>query len=242
MNPKFLILTGDGINCENETAMAFEAAKIESKIVHINELLKSPRMLKNFQGLALPGGFSFGDELGSGQVMALKLRHQLKDELGEFISEAKAVIGICNGFQILVKLGILPQKQMSAPQAALLKNDHGRFQNKWVELEVEKNHRCHWVPQQMGSLYVPIRHGEGRFVSEMTESELQQAGQIVFRYRQDVNGSMGRIAGVCDPSGWVLGLMPHPEAASFSAQIPDRGRAPEGLELFQQIRISLQNS
>lgn len=242
MNPTFIILTGDGINCENETALAMRSCQIETQIVHIHQLLKNPKMLDHVQGLALPGGFSFGDELGSGQVMALKLRHQLKDQLSDFVSRSKAIIGICNGFQMLVKLGILPDRDMLAPKAALARNDHGKFQNKWVECLVEKNHICHWVPKEMESLYVPIRHGEGRFMTEIPLQQLKDAGQVVFRYREDVNGSLDQIAGICDPTGWILGLMPHPEAASFSAQIPERGRVPQGRMLFEQIRYALKES
>lgn len=241
MNPHFLILTGDGINCERETALALEKAEIKTTIKHVNQVLTHPQSLLDFQGLVLPGGFSFGDELGSGQVMALKLRHQLKDQLLEFISRDRAVLGICNGFQMLVKLGILPTRDLERAEAALLKNDHGRFQNKWVELEVAKDHVCRWVPSDMSSLYVPIRHGEGRFTCQVPLQELESKGQVVFRYREDVNGSLDRIAGICDTSGWILGLMPHPEAASFSAQIPERGRPPEGQKIFQQIRKSLRD-
>lgn len=241
MNPHFLILTGDGINCENETALALESAEIKTTIKHVNQFLAHPQSLLDYQGLVLPGGFSFGDELGSGQVMALKLRHQLKDQLLEFISRDRAVLGICNGFQMLVKLGILPNRDLEKPQAALLKNDHGRFQNKWVELEVAPSHKCRWVPNDLKTLYVPIRHGEGRFVSDISLADLESNGQVVFRYRADVNGSLDRIAGICDPTGWILGLMPHPEAASFSAQIPERSRPPEGQKLFYQIRKSLRD-
>ena len=240
---KVLVLTGDGINCERETARAFSLVGAEAKIIHCNDLLESPKTLHNFQAIAFPGGFSFGDDLGSGQVLALKLSLILGDELKRFVNDKKPVIGICNGFQALTKLGLLPDP--FAPRSmALAKNASGHFLNRWVDLEVEKNTICIWTKGLQGTIPLPIRHGEGRVVFTKGEEELihrriSQAGQVVLRYGDDVNGSYGRIAGVCDSSGLVFGLMPHPEAAISllqhpqSTRLPDRTAEGPGLAFFR---------
>lgn len=241
-----LILAGDGINCERETAAAFQLAGMESRIVHVNDLLASPQLLRESQALALPGGFSFGDDLGSGQVLALKLRTVLAEELRAFVDAEKPVIGICNGFQALTKLGLLPQP-FAPRSAALARNSGGQFIDRWVELECDEKSPCIWTKQ----LYMeerpmlPIRHGEGKVVftpgeEESLHRELLARGQIPLRYRYDVNGSYGRIAALSDPKGLVFGLMPHPEAAVNFLQHPmaqaaagERNRPGFGLKFFQ---------
>ncbi|NUM88810.1 MAG: phosphoribosylformylglycinamidine synthase subunit PurQ [Bdellovibrionales bacterium] len=242
---KVLVLTGDGINCERETARAFELAGGEAEILHVNDLFGSPARLLDYAALALPGGFSFGDDLGSGQVLALKLEVILGDHLRKFVQDGRPVLGICNGFQALVKLGLLPEP--FAPRTmALARNRQGHFQNRWVGIEVDANSRCMWIRglAEEKELTFPIRHGEGRVVFLSSEEEaihrrLAAAGQIPLRYAEDVNGSHGRIAGVCDPSGLVFGLMPHPEAAVSLLQHPmsprfaDRTAAGPGLRVFR---------
>ena len=216
--PVFLVLAGDGINCERETARAFEQAGGVASIVHINDLLESPRRLNDFQGMALPGGFSFGDELGSGQVLALKIRHLLGDELLRFVERGAPVIGICNGFQVLAKLGLLP----FSPEdicLALAPNRGGHFIDTWVELERDASSPCPWIENLPNTLSLPIRHGEGRVVFEQGReasilSRLEERGQIPLRYKGDnPNGSIGSIAAICNERGTVMGMMPHPEAA-----------------------------
>lgn len=224
---KVLVLTGDGINCERETARAFQLAGAEAEIKHCNDLLENPKALEQYQALALPGGFSFGDDLGSGQVLALKLSLVLGDGLRKFVESKKPIIGICNGFQALTKMGLLPEPFQNRTMA-LAKNSHGHFMNKWVHLDVEKNTVCIWTKGITG-VSLPVRHGEGKVVftrgeEEVVHRKLSQAGQIVLRYSEDVNGSYARIAGVCDPSGLVFGLMPHPEAAVSLLQHPDSTR------------------
>lgn len=223
----FLVITGDGINCERETALAFEKAGARVRILHINQLLETPSELEHVQGLVFPGGFSFGDELGSGQILALKMRHRLADALTRFLEQPRAILGICNGFQVLVKLGVLPFKELKRGGVALARNDHGQFIDRWVELEVNHRSPCAWLSDLPERVAMPIRHGEGRIVldpSKQTElaRELEQKELWAFRYTEDVNGSHQRIAGLTDESGWVLGLMPHPEAASFGPQAPFR--------------------
>lgn len=240
MKPLFLVLCGDGINCERETAAAFEAAGGRARIVHINDVLESPKMLEDFQGLAIPGGFSFGDELGSGQIMALKIRHKLGGAFFDFVAAGKPVIGICNGFQVLVKLGLLPYPETQERVLGLAPNVGGGFIDRWVALDVNRRSVCRWT-EDIAHLELPVRHGEGRvvFKDETIYQELLAAGQIPLTYAEDVNGSHGRIAGLCDASGMILGLMPHPEAHVFSATY----RAPgcnymgegQGLALFRNI-------
>jgi phosphoribosylformylglycinamidine synthase I len=226
INPKILILTGDGINCERETARAFNLAKADTKILHINDLLLQPQLFKDYQALALPGGFSFGDDLGSGQILGLKLGRGLAEELRAFVAAGKPIIGICNGFQALAKLGLLPMP-FERRVMAIGGNAQGHFIDRWVDLESDPKSPCIWTKglNESDDLSMPIRHGEGRIVflseeEEIIHNQLTRDGQIPLRYRQNVNGSYGRIAGICDPKGLVFGLMPHPEAAISILQHP----------------------
>lgn len=242
---KALVLTGDGINCERETAFAFERAGAKAEISHINDLLAEPKRLQNYQALALPGGFSFGDDLGSGQILALKMRLGLGEELRRFVDAERPIIGICNGFQALVKLGLLP-RPFEARAMAIGQNSGRSFLNRWVELETDERSPCIWTRgmANLAEVAMPIRHGEGRIAflpeeEDIIHNELTRSGQIPFRYKEDVNGSYGRIAGVCDPKGLIFGLMPHPEAAITVLQHPrsttfsDRDADTCGLQLFQ---------
>ena len=248
--PKVLILCGDGINCERETASAFDAAGFIASITHVNELVSRPGILATFQALGLPGGFSFGDELGSGQILADKLRRALGDQLTHFVALKKPVIGICNGFQTLVKLGILPGaspgalSDVASPRVcSLAHNSSGQFINRWIDVEFPES-VCIWTKTFEGqpdcSIQFPVRHGEGRVVARDESSVLkilQARGQIPIRYCQDFNGSMNRIAGLCDPTGVAFGLMPHPEAAVFDWLHPSKkpGSA-RGLDIFKNAR------
>jgi len=220
---KVLVLSGDGINCENETANAFQYAGAKTTIMHVNELIRKPSALSNFDVMAIPGGFSFGDELGSGKLLALKLKMGLANELDQFIFNKKPIIGICNGFQVLVKMGLLPFKNKPR-KITLTHNDSGEFINKWVELLVPKNSKCKWLNGLNGKkINLPIRHGEGKVVlkdSDQTLTELEARGLISLKYTSDVNGSDGHIAGLCDEEGLIFGLMPHPEANVFNLTNP----------------------
>lgn len=224
---KALILTGDGINCENETALAFSTQGCEAKIMHVQDLIDDPNQLNYYQILALPGGFSFGDEIGSGQILALKLKYSLGIALTRFIEQKKLVIGICNGFQVLTRLGLLP-KPFTERQMTLTHNRQGHFINKWVNLKVPAS-KCVWTKSLQGKeIQLPIRHGEGNIVfagdketQHNTFQMLVDCGQIAVTYIEDVNGSYQKIAGITDPTGCILGLMPHPEAATSSWLLPD---------------------
>lgn len=230
--PKFLILWGDGINCENETARAVELAGGEATKVHINELLLSPKSLHSYQAMVFPGGFSFGDHLGSGQILALKLENNLKEELKAFVKN-KPVLGICNGFQTMIRLGLLPNADFQRT-CALVKNEQGHFIDRWVPLKTNKNSPCIWTRNLPEEIHLPIRHGEGRFVcqDEVTLQQLIENNQVPLRYTENVNGATAQIAGVCDPSGLVFALMPHPEAAIHDWHLPYVGKA-VGLEFFK---------
>lgn len=242
MGSRFVVLTGDGINCATETAWAFELAGGEAEILHVNELLDRPEQIGDFDGLALPGGFSFGDDLGSGQLLALKLRHAMGNELHRFVDRGSPIIGICNGFQVLTKLGLLPFPQ-GERAVAIAHNQQGRFINKWVELDCPPNSVCVWT-KGLERLFLPIRHGEGRVVLRRGQEErlyqrLSVNGQIALRYTSVVNGSHQQVAGLCDPSGLIFGLMPHPEAHLLGVQHPQKSALPfleaSGLKIFQNI-------
>jgi len=212
-----LVLAGDGINCEAETAYGFELAGALPTIVHMNDLLKNKNLLQDFQVLALPGGFSFGDDLGSGQILALKIKHLLIDQFLTFIEQKKPIIGICNGFQILARLGILPSYHEKSPMV-LDENKNKRFINRWVEIKINQNSSCVWTTllKDISKFSLPIRHAEGvvTFPEKSKKdiyNRLVKNGQIPFYYKEDVNGSYKKIAAISDPSGLILGMMPHPE-------------------------------
>lgn len=243
MVPKILVLTGDGINCERETARAFSIAGGNPKIVHVNDLFENPRLIHDYQALALPGGFSFGDDLGSGQVLALKLEIILGAELREFVNNKNPVIGICNGFQVLTKLGLLPEP-FQPRVMALGHNLSGNFLDRWVSIESDQKSVCIWTKGIKGVFSLPVRHGEGRVSflrgeEEVIHRKLSMGGQIPLRYGEELNGSFARIAGICDSQGLIFGLMPHPEAAISKLQyaqstlIDERAAPGIGLQFFQ---------
>ncbi|MCA9797964.1 MAG: phosphoribosylformylglycinamidine synthase subunit PurQ [Cyanobacteria bacterium HKST-UBA04] len=248
MAKRALVLCGDGINCEAESAHALRMAGIEPTVVHINDLIAAPKQLMNYGLLLLPGGFSFGDEVSSGKVLAVKLRHGLGEVLTQFVAEGRLVVGICNGFQALVKLGLLPGSSDAAEalrQTATLTHNQlsdghrPGFINRWVWLSVDNRNRFF---AGLDRFMLPIRHGEGRLVVG-DETVLTQAchGETLY-YETDVNGSAGCVAGLTNPQGNVLGLMPHPEACVRADQHPDPKAAqkhgdgePAGLQLFKNM-------
>lgn len=239
LKPSFLVICGDGVNCEKETQRAFELAGASADILHINEILKQPNLLHKYQGLAFPGGFSFGDDLGSGQIFSLKIKYGFWQDLQEFLSSKKPIIGICNGFQMLVRLGLLPDKEQER-SFSLVQNSSGKFIDRWVGLKVNTKSHCIWT-KGLADMELPVRHGEGRiFVSPGREKELltylQHNQLIALSYKEDINASLNNIAGLTDPSGLVLGLMPHPEAAVSPFLAPEachRERFEQGIKLFE---------
>ena len=212
MTAKVLIITGDGVNCESETALAFSSVGMKTHIMQINDLMDNPQVIHDYQCMALPGGFSFGDDLGSGKVFSLKIKMILGEEIENFIKSAKPIIGICNGFQVLCSLGIFDQEQFNV---ALDHNDNGHFLNRWEYVKVNSNH-CVWT-RGINKMRLPIRHGEGKFIfsknhSSSIEKQLNEFSQnnlVVMTYENNPNGSYGDIAAITDKTGLVFGLMPH---------------------------------
>ena len=215
-----------GTNCDKETAFAFSRAGADVHLVHINQLVQLRRKLEEFQILALPGGFSYGDDIAAGKIEANELRFKLSEQMRQFIAAGKLVIGICNGFQILVKSGLLPGNSLQEQDASLIINDSGSFQDEWVWLQTSadknKKSRCVWAQGLAQEIYLPIAHGEGKFVVKdpSVMQRIKRNGQIVFRYKDNPNGSTDGIAGICDESGRILGLMPHPERHMAVTQHP----------------------
>jgi len=251
--PKSLVLTGFGVNCDSEMCYAFELAGAESRRVHLEDLVSRKVKLEDFHILSLPGGFSYGDDIASGKVYANKLKYNLFEDLCRFIQDGKLIIGVCNGFQMLVKMGLLPglDGDYKTQTTTLTFNDSGRFESRWVFVKVNQNSRCIFT-RGIDVLPVPIRHGEGKFIPASEEvlrrlhSEslivLQYCGadgNITDEYPLNPNGSVDAIAGICDPTGRVFGLMPHPEAYLFKHNNPQWPRDDslpmegKGLRIFQ---------
>jgi len=229
--PHVLVMAGYGINCEEETRFAFERAGAHATIVHINDVIDRHVQLGNYQLLALPGGFSYGDDTGSGKAFASKIKNYVWEEVRQFIEGDRLVIGICNGFQILTNLGLIPalDGQYGTPQAALVHNEGARYLDRWVDLQFQGNNP--WT-QDIGMISLPIAHGEGKFYAEPgILTAIKAQGLIAARYTSgevcayqhlsvNPNGALEDIAGITDPSGKILGLMPHPERAMFFTQLP----------------------
>lgn len=246
--PTVLLLRAPGTNCDAEAQFAFEAAGARVEPTHVNRLRDNPRLLKTAQILLIPGGFSYGDDVAAGRILAAQLQHYLADAVREFRMQEKLVLGICNGFQVLVKAGLLVPPDEDGPLITLTHNTNGRFEDRWVHLTVAPN-KSPFLKDITG-MYVPIAHGEGNFVTrkEWILQGLAQSEQIVLRYTDPAgksagyphnpNGSQDDVAGICDASGRVLGLMPHPERHVLPTQHPHwtrDGLKPEGdgLKLFR---------
>ena len=213
--PRAVVLAAPGTNRHHDVAFALDLAGAEASTVLLAEAIAEPATLAGAQILVAAGGFSYADALGAGRMWALQLRHRLADALDAFVADGKPVIVICNGFQVLTGAGLLP--------GALGHNADGRFHCEWVALQPEPASHCVWTAG-LATLECPIAHGEGRYVHP-DPAALQAEGQIALRYAAgNPNGSMADIAGVCDPSGLVLGLMPHPENHVIDRQHPDAGR------------------
>lgn len=279
--PPVLILHAPGTNRDREAAWACELAGAAPEIVHVNQLRAGERRLADYRMLVLPGGFSYGDDLGAGKLWAVTLRYRLGDDLAAFIAAGRPVLGICNGFQALVKAGILPgvlqesgfKRQTSnvggwevgaemvdagrfltpdpcclTPVFTLTRNDSARFECRWVYLAPQANSPCIFTRGLTEPIYCPVAHGEGKFVARdaATLARLEAAGLVALRYvgpnaaaapyPWNPNGSQNDIAGICNASGNVLGLMPHPEDHIIPEQHPryhhgERGMS--GLALFR---------
>ena len=230
--PNVLILTGYGINCDWETEFAFREAGARAERVHINDIIQDRKRFFRHQILAVPGGFSFGDDLGSGKVLGNKIRTHLRDEVLEFVAGDRLVIGICNGFQVLVKSGLLPHPSPELKQEVTLTfNLSGKYEDRWVRL-TRKSGKCVFTAG-IEMISAPVAHGEGRFFAEdATLDALERQDQVVFQYAspaggparvrfpENPNGSVRDIAGICDATGRIFGMMPHPERHLFFTSHP----------------------
>jgi phosphoribosylformylglycinamidine synthase I len=247
--PPVLILHATGTNRDREAAWAVELAAGRPQIVHVNELRERPARLHSAAMLILPGGFSYGDALGAGRLLASDLRWLFQDELARFIESGKPVLGICNGFQALVKGGWLPGPPAAGAQATLTRNASNRFECRWVWLEADPAGPCVFTHGLTERIHCPVAHGEGRFLprDQAVLAGLEARRQVALRYvtaaggpadyPDNPNGSMAGIAGICNERGNVLGLMPHPEDHVVTWQRPrwTRGEAGgSGLVLFEQ--------
>ncbi len=247
-----LILTGYGINCDVETGWAFEMAGAQQvDRVHINRIVNGEVSLDDYQILVFPGGFSFGDHIASGRVLALKIAKEMREQLVKFVKDRKLVIGICNGFQTLVKMGLLPgdRNDVFAKQVATLTaNDSAKYEDRWVSIKTNENNKSPFL-KDIGTFDVAVRHGEGKFVAkrhflrEIRNNELlafqyvDESGEPTRNYPENPNGSDLAIAGITDYSGQILGLMPHPEVFISRTQHPhwtrkDIEEVGTGLKIF----------
>ncbi|MCP4938014.1 MAG: phosphoribosylformylglycinamidine synthase subunit PurQ [Phycisphaeraceae bacterium] len=233
--PKALVVTAPGINCDGELALAFEAAGASPESILLSDLIERPALVDRFALIGLPGGFSYGDDGGAGRVLAQLIRRGLYPALAAAIDRGVPMIAPCNGFQIAVQAGLLPgpadgeswPTEPAVPAVALAPNERGRFHDVWTGVEIPESTRCIWtaglgdVPAE--AMVLPSAHGEGRFVAtDETTAALESEGRIALRYTEadHFNGSRGRVAGICDASGLVFGLMPHPERYTRWSQHP----------------------
>lgn len=232
IKPNVLVLTGYGINCDEETKFAFEKAGARGELVHVNDLIDGHRKLTDYQILAFPGGFSYGDDTGAGNALANRVRNHLWDGVREFVESDKLVIGICNGFQVMVNLGLLPaiDGNYGDRQIALVHNDSARYIDRWVDLQFG-NHSV-WT-RGLDKASLPIAHGEGKLYTILNVlSTIKEKGLVAARYvageicyaellPANPNGSLEDIAGINDESGRILGMMPHPERAIDFTHLPN---------------------
>jgi len=252
--PSVLVLRAAGINCDEETVHAWRLAGANASLIHVNDLAESPDQLKKYSLLTIPGGFSYGDDIGAGVILAQRLGERLADAIREFVELGGGVLGICNGFQVLVKMGLLPGGAFRREDVTVTYNDSARFEARWVRLET-CTQKCPYLGASDSAggrpvFELPVEHAEGRVVTtdEAVAQRLFDAGHVALRYvdvegRSDrypanPNGSTRGIAGLCDPTGRVFGLMPHPDRFFDAVQHPfwtsrPRTNIPDGLRIFQ---------
>lgn len=250
---RVLVPTGLGLNCEDETQYAFETVGASVTRMHLLDLLERPAQLMDFRILAFVGGFAFGDHLGAGFVFANKIRSRMYDTLVGFIENGGLALGVCNGFQTMTRLGLLPglDGDYRTPRATLAPNDQPGYRDAWVRLGFDERSPCLWT-RGLESMSLPARHGEGKLLFADGVREVVEAGHLVAAryvgadleptesFPQNPNGSPGGAAGLCDPSGRLFGLMPHPDAFLYPFQHPDFARRrsigqdveADGLRLF----------
>lgn len=265
-SPRICVVRAPGTNCDVETAFAFETCGGQPERIHLFRLLEQPALLDEFQIVCVPGGFSYGDDIGAGVIFSRQLMGRLSEAMGRFLQADKLVLGICNGFQVLLKAGILPGGDGAwpppadhVPETTLTWNDNGKYTALWVRMRVEST-QCVFL-RGISEIEMPVAHGEGRIVvrDPSVIDQWRKQGQIALCYRpreghsqkesngdsnavlsfpDNPNGSVANIAGLCDPSGRVFGLMPHPERFLHSTQHPQWTRRQltgngDGLKVFR---------
>jgi phosphoribosylformylglycinamidine synthase subunit PurQ / glutaminase len=241
-----MVLRAPGTNCDGETVYAFQQAGATVSLVHINQLIRHERRISDYQIMVIPGGFTYGDDIAAGRVLANELKVKLGEDILQFVVRGGLVLGICNGFQVMVKAGILPDiRNPKSAQMTLANNDSGKFECRWVHLLVEKKSSCVFT-QGIESMYLPVAHGEGKLVTDLRGlREVSPAlyytdpnGGTQAGYPHNPNGSMNNIAGISDPTGRIFALMPHPERHIRFTQHPQWTRRKpkefgDGLAIFQ---------
>ena len=256
---KALVLRAAGINCDMETVHALELAGAETQSMHVNAIIENKSVLDQFQIMVFPGGFSYGDDVAAGRILSNQIIHHLREPLKKFIDEGKLILGICNGFQVLVKTGLLPGIDQFGKQESVTisYNDSGKFEDRWVYLAPQTD-RCVFI-EQGRQIYLPIAHGEGKVLTkdQATLEKLKTDGHIVFKYVDadgneggfpvNPNGSTESIAGLCDTTGRVMGLMPHPERFVRQTQHPRwtrlKGKAGnDGMTIFNNAAKYIQQN
>jgi phosphoribosylformylglycinamidine synthase I len=243
---KVMVLRAPGTNCDGETVFAFQQAGATVSLVHVNQLIRHERRLSDYHIMVIPGGFVYGDDIAAGRVLANELKWKLGDDIKEFIASGGLMLGICNGFQVMAKAGILPDlNNLSGPHLTLATNDSGRFECRWVNMVVDKKSPCVFT-QGMDSVYLPVAHGEGKVITDIRGLReidavlyyTDESGNMQAGYPHNPNGSMNNIAGVCDPTGRLFALMPHPERHIRFTQHPQWTRKKprefgDGFPIFQ---------
>jgi len=243
---KTLILRAPGTNCDVETVFAFEQVGSMVESAHINELIRREKLLSNYQVMVIPGGFTYGDDISAGKILANELSLKLGEEIQRFVDDGRLVLGICNGFQVLLKAGILPGRRDETRQLfTLAANDSGKFECRWVNLHINENTPCVFT-RGISNMYLPVAHGAGKVLADRGVIEklnivlyyTDEKRNTLAGYPYNPNGSVGNIAGICDASGRIFGLMPHPERFVLWTQHPRWFREPmrscgDGLKIFQ---------
>lgn len=242
MKPKAIVLRAAGTNCDRESQYALELAGFDAKRIHIFRVMENPAILADCQLLMIPGGFSYGDDVSAGKILANQIIHHLAEPMNRFVEKGKLIMGICNGFQVLLKSGLLPWGKVDITaanrDATLAWNVSGRFVDRWVPLRVDSD-KCVFIKK--GERFtLPVAHGEGRFTIQDDDvlEKIRSNGQVAIRYNGDnPNGSVDDIAGICDPTGRIFGLMPHPERFVHPTHHPTWTRSmpkkADGLEIFK---------
>lgn len=251
IKPSILIIKADGTNCDEELAFAFNVTGGNAEIVHVNQLRNKEKKFSDYNILALPGGFAYGDDVFTGKILAVELISFFSEELKKFVERKDTLtIGICNGFQVLVRTGLLPFGNISKMDATLTNNEKGLFECRWIKIKQQKS-KCVFLKDLNYIMDVSVNHGEGRFyANNETIKTIEQSDLVVFRYvdahrdptqsyPHNPNGSINAIAGICDPTGRILGMMPHPEKFNHITNHPNWRRLklkkPEGLTIFENM-------